>query len=88
MKLSGEFVVRQVVDTIVAVPVGETALRLNGMILLNEVSKTIWEQLEQGAELSQLLRAVTDAFEVSAEEAQADILEFCDKLRKMQLLEE
>lgn len=88
MKLSGEFVVRQVVDTIVAVPVGETALRLNGMILLNEVSKTIWEQLERGAELSQLLRAVTDAFEVSAEEAQADILEFCDKLRKMQLLEE
>ena len=88
MKLSGEFVVRQVVDTIVAVPVGETALRLNGMILLNEVSKTIWEQLERGAELSQLLRAVKDAFEVSAEEAQADILEFCDKLRKMQLLEE
>ena len=88
MKLSGEFVVRQVVDTIVAVPVGETALRLNGMILLNEVSKTIWEQLERGVELSQLLRAVTDAFEVSAEEAQADILEFCDKLRKMQLLEE
>ena len=88
MKLSGEFVVRQVVDTIVAVPVGETALRLNGMILLNDVSKTIWEQLEQGADLSQLLRAVTDAFEVSAEEAQADILEFCDKLRKMQLLEE
>ena len=88
MKLNGEFVVRQVVDTIVAVPVGETALRLNGMILLNDVSKTIWEQLEQGADLSQLLSAVTDAFEVSAEKAQADILDFCDKLRKMQLLEE
>ena len=40
MKLSGEFVVRQVADTIVAVPVGQTALRLNGMIMLNEVSKT------------------------------------------------
>ena len=88
MKLSGEFVVRQVVDTIVAVPVGQTALRLNGMILLNEVSKTIWDQLEQGAELAQLVSAVTDAFDVSAEEAQADILEFCDKLRDMQLLEE
>ena len=88
MKLSGEFVVRQVVDTIVAVPVGETALRLNGMILLNEVSKTIWDQLEQGAELAQLVSAVTDVFDVSAEKAQADILEFCDKLRALQLLEE
>ena len=88
MKLSGEFVVRQVADTIVAVPVGQTALRLNGMIMLNEVSKTIWEQLEQGADLAQLVSAVTDAFDVCAEKAQADILKFCDKLRQLQLLEE
>ena len=88
MKLSGEFVVRQVVDTIVAVPVGQTALRINGMIMLNEVSKTIWNQLEQGATLDQLVSAVTDAYDVCAEEAQADILEFCDKLRQLQLLEE
>ncbi len=88
MKLSGEFVVRQVVDTIVAVPVGQTALRLNGMIMLNEVSKIIWEQLEQGADLAQLVIAVTDVFDVGVEEAQADILEFCDKLRQVQLLEE
>ena len=61
---------------------------LNGMILLNDVSKRIWDCLEQGTTLENAVLAVTDAFEVSAEEAQADILEFCDKLRKLQLLEE
>ena len=88
MKLHGEFVVRQVMDNIVAVPVGQTALRMNGMIMLNDVSKIIWNCLEQGTDLAGIVTAVTDAFEVSADEAQTDILEFLDKLRKLQLLEE
>lgn len=88
MKLCGEFVVRQVMDNIVAIPVGQTALRLNGMILLNDVSKIIWDCLEMGTDLERAVKAVTDGFEVSAEEAQADVLEFCEKLRKLQLLEE
>ena len=88
MKLCGEFVVRQVMDNIVAIPVGQTALRLNGMILLNNVSKIIWECLEQGTNLESAVKSVTDAFDVSADEARTDILEFCDKLSKLQLLEE
>lgn len=88
MKLSGEFVVRQVMDQTVAIPVGEAALRFNGMILLNDVSKVIWERLAQGTDLPGLTAAVTDAFAVSDREAREDILEFLDKLRALQLLEE
>lgn len=88
MRLRGEFVVRQIMDSIVAIPVGQTALGLNGMILLNDVSKVIWDCLERGTELAGIVTAVTDAFEVSAEEAKGDILEFLDKLSKMQMLEE
>ena len=88
MKLRGEFVVRQVMNDIVAIPTGQAALEFNGMILLNDVSKVIWDCLEQGTNVAQMVTAVTDAFEVSAEEAKTDILDFVDKLRKMQLLEE
>ena len=88
MKLCGEFVVRQVMDQTMAIPVGQTALRFNGMILLNQVSKVIWSCLEQETDLSKIVTAVTDSFEVSPEEAQTDILEFLDKLRKLQLLDE
>ena len=88
MRLCGEFVVRQVVDSIVAIPVGQTALRLNGMILLNDVSKIIWDCLEQGTNLESAVKAVTEVFDVSDDEARTDILEFCDKLSKWQLLVE
>ena len=88
MKLCGEFVVRQVMDNTVAIPVGQTALKLNGMILLNDVSKVIWECLETGADLDAIVTAVTDGFEVTADVARADISEFLDKLHSLQLLEE
>ena len=88
MKLRAEFVVRQVLDDIVAIPVGESALQLNGIILLNDVSRVIWQCLEQDTQPDAILRAVTEAFEVSPQEAEADIMEFLDKLRAAKLLQE
>lgn len=88
MKLRGEFVVRQVMDDIVAIPVGEAAARFSGMLLLNPVSRVIWTALEQETDVEGLVTAVTDAFEVSVEEARADILELLEQLRKAGLLEE
>lgn len=88
MRLHGDFVLRQIAEDIVVIPVGQTALQLNGMILLNDVSKVIWQCLEQDTNFDSILTAVTDAFEVSHQEAQADIQEFLDQLRKLQLLEE
>ena len=88
MKLNGEFVIRQITDEILAVPIGPTALKFNGMIMLNDVSKVIWSCLENQTDPDRITAAVTDAFAVTEEEARADILEFLDKLRKLQLLEE
>lgn len=88
MKIRGEFVVRQVMDHVVAIPVGSTALRFNGMILLNDVSKLIWDCLMEGSSFEQITQSVTQHFEVSEEEAKTDIAEFLDKLRQMQMLDE
>lgn len=88
MKLKGEFILRQVMDNIVAIPVGETARTLNGMIMLNEVSRTIWTCLSAGATLDEITCAVTDSFHVSEAQAREDIIEFTQKLRQANLLEE
>lgn len=88
MKLSGEFVVRTVLNDIVAIPVGEIALRFNGMIMLNAVSHTIWQCLQTDTQVDDIVRAVTENFEVSEQEAKEDVMEFLDKLRKVRLLEE
>ena len=88
MKLRGEYVVRKVMDDVVAIPVGQPALGRSDMMLLNDVSKVIWDCLERGAEVEDIVSAVTEAFEVSAQEARTDIVAFCSQLRSLQLLEE
>ena len=88
MRYKGQFVVRQVVDEIVAVPVGDTAAKFNGMLLLNQASLVIWNCLEQDTSVDGIVQALTDAFEVSPEEARTDTLEFLEGLRTADLLEE
>lgn len=88
MKLNGEFILRQVGEDVVVVPTGETALQFNGMILLNAVSRILWERLTEGADLPALVAAVTAQFDVSPEEAEADIEEFLASLRQAELLSE
>ena len=80
MKLSGEFVVRQVMDNTVAIPVGQTALKLSGMILLNDVSHVIWECLQQETTVDAIVAALTEQFEVTPEEARADTQQFLQTL--------
>ena len=88
MKIRGEFIIHRIADDIVAIPVGNAALEFNGMLLLNEVSKVIWDCLERECDLPGIVTAVTDAFDVSAEEAEADIIEFLQELRSAHFLEE
>jgi len=88
MKINGTFTLREVAGEILVIPVGDTALKLNGMIILNPVSKVIWECLEQGATEEEILTAVTDLFDVDAAEAKSDISEFLGHMRSNELLSE
>lgn len=88
MKLRGEFAVREVADRVIAVPVGAWAIDFHSMILLNSVSRVIWNCLEQGTTVDRIVSALCDRFEVSRELALADTEEFLEHLRKAGLLEE
>ena len=88
MQIRGEFIIRQILDETVVLPVGNTAIEFNNMIMLNSVSFVIWQCLEKKCSFRDILNAVTDNFEVSEEEAAEDIKGFLNELRKYSLLEE
>ena len=88
MRRNGEFILREVAGEILVIPAGEAALQLNGMIVLNPVSKVIWKCLEKGATEAEIVTAVTDLFDVDTQEARNDITEFLDQMRKQGLLRE
>ena len=88
MKIRGEFITRQILDDTVVLPVGNTAIEFNNMIMLNSVSLVIWQCLEKDVSFDDILKAVPDNFEVSQEQAVADIRDFLDGMRSYNLLDE
>ena len=87
MKLNGSFILREVVGEYVLIPTGETALQFNGIISLNPVGAAIWKGLTEGRDRDALLNAILEEFEVSREEAAADLDEFLELLRSKNMLE-
>ena len=87
MKLNGTFTLREIAGEILVIPVGNTALELNGMIVLNPVSRVIWECLEKGTDREQLLKAILDRFDVDESVAKEDIESFLSELSAQKLLE-
>ena len=88
MKLRGEFAVREIADRVIAVPIGSWAVEFHSMIMLNSVSRVIWERLVDGTTVEEIVQALCERFEVSQEQALADTEEFLENLLKAGLLEE
>ena len=86
MKIKGEMLIREVAGEIIAIPVGETALRFNGMICLNEVSAHIWKGLQEETSKEEMLNSILQEFDVSMEEASTDLEDFLHQLKENDLL--
>ena len=83
MKISEDFVLRQVADTWVVLPLKSDTVDFNGMIRLNGSGALLWKTLEQGATREELVQALTSQYEVSQEEAARDVDEFIETLNKV-----
>ena len=88
MKAKSGFVMREVEEGTVLVPVGERVVDMNGMVVLNETGKFIWSRLDGSKSVKDIAEAMTEEFDVSLEDAQKDVEDFVGELRNLGLLEE
>ena len=80
MKQSPDFLLRDVANSVVLVPVGAATERFPGMITLNETGKILWEALETEQTLDSLTAKLLEEYEVTREQAQTDVENFLKKL--------
>jgi len=83
MKLNEEFVLRQVADTWVVMPLGQTSVDFSGMLTLNETGALLWKTLENGGDRLALVNALTAEYDVAQAEALADVDVFLAKLQEI-----
>lgn len=88
MKQNPDYIITDVADSHILVPVGKSAVNFNSIISLNDMGKTIWDLLEKEMTEEELLQSILAEYEVSAEQAKADIASFISKLRENGCIED
>ncbi len=88
MKLRKDYVLRQAAGAWVVLPLGEEAVNFAGMLKLNESGVILWRALEQGGDKNALVDALTNEYNVSRQQAEADVDEFIAALTKCGCMQE
>ncbi len=86
MKIKDGFMLRKVGGQYVVVALGEASRSFNGIIRLNETGRLLWEQLSAEKTEQQLCEALLAEYDVTPQQAQADVSEFVQTLKKAALL--
>ena len=86
MKIRYEFIKREIVGEFFLIPVGEAAKKYSGMFALNEIGAFIWDILPTAETEEDIVKKITEEYEVSEETAAADTAEFLGKLKDMGIL--
>jgi hypothetical protein len=68
------------------VPVGKTVYDSNGLFVLTEVGAFIWDMLPDAQTEEDILKAILETYDVEDAVASADLAEFLDKLRTLEIL--
>ena len=80
MKRNSDFLLRDVADTLVIVPVGKATVDFPGMITVNSTGAYLWELLEKPQTMQTLVQAIVDRYDVDEQQAVADVKAFTESL--------
>ena len=88
MKVSDQFILREIAGESLLIPVGEAAISVKGLIALSESGVFLYKKLKEECTRETLVSALTAEYEVSEAEAAQDIDAFLDQMRQLKMLVE
>lgn len=88
MKVSDQFILRNVAGDNLLIPTGPSAINMKGLILLSESGVLLYNKLRAGCTKEDLIIALTSEYDVNAEEAALDTEAFLEQMRRLHILVE
>ena len=82
MKIKEGFMLRNVADNYVVVPMGKEAADFNGMITLNETGAFMWKCLEKGCTKDELVAKVLEEYEAEKEQVLQSVERFVKEIEE------
>ncbi len=74
------YILRKVAGSNVLISIGGNIANFNGYIQLNETAAFLWNELSEPKTAEELVRKLINEFDVSAEQAEADVAEYLAEL--------
>jgi len=87
-KTNPNFLLREIGDECILVPLGEAGIFNNSILSLNETSQFLWKQFQTISSLEDVINKAKDTFSIDSEQLEHDIYDFVDAFFKVGLLEE
>ena len=81
MEIKKQVVLRGVAGEYMLIPTGETVFEYNGIFMLTESGKFLWEHIEKGAEVDELKQLLMAEYEIDFDTASTDVDEFVEMLK-------
>ena len=88
MRRSPNFEIIEVADEHLVVPVGAEASRFHGVVVLSEAAAYLLEHMDASKTEAELVLLLTDAFDVSQAEAEADVHRFLNEVTPLGLIDQ
>ena len=82
------YIHRKIADDEFLVPVGEQALKNNGIVMLNETAAFLHDKLKSKQTIAELCEALMQSYDIDRESAEKDVSEFLDFLLSIEAAEE
>ena len=88
MKITGDFMLREVAGQALVVPIGNSVVSVNAIITLSESAVILWRKLESGVESAdELIEALLSEYDVDRETASQCTEEFLAQLNDKGMIE-
>lgn len=87
MKIKDNYVLQEIVDESIVVPVGDEADKLHGIIKLNSTGAFLWKALSQEQTVDSLTDMLLKEYATNREAAKADVEKFLTTLREIGCIE-
>ncbi|BCR35468.1 PqqD family protein [Mariniplasma anaerobium] len=86
MRIKEGYILKDVANQYVVVPIGNEAINFNGMLRLNKTAKLLFEALLEEQEIEDLILLLKENYDISEEDALRDVKDFLTVLESKNIL--
>lgn len=88
MRVSKDFIPREIAGEFMLVPIGQATSNFNGLITMNEIAKFIFDILQNDCTKEDVVKEILKEYDVDKKTAETDFEEFLKQLKEIGALVE